>query len=103
MALAREVADLRVGVESPLNINVVFHVPGELLGLDWDGVRTSAYRRRDNNHLMVQATVPPSPPDDPRSYLVVRLREAVEEAERWAARKGIAQRFAWPRSILSRL
>jgi len=102
MALARDVAELRVGIESPLNINVVFHVPGELLSLDWEGVRTGTYRRRDN-HLMVQATVPPSPPKDPRPYLVERLREAIEEAERWATRRGIAQQLTGPRSILSGL
>lgn len=102
MVLARDVAELRPAIESPLNINVVFHVPGEVLSPDWEGVRTGTYRRRDN-HLMVQLTVPATPPEDPRQYLVERLHEAVEEAERWATRKGIVQRLAGPRSILSRL
>jgi hypothetical protein len=60
MVLARDVAELRPAIESPLNINAVFHVPGEVLSPDWEGVRTGTYRRRDN-HLMVQVTVPATP------------------------------------------
>ena len=62
--LARRVADVRSGVDSPLNVNVVFHVPGEVLPIDHDYVRTGRYDSK-TRHLMVQATVPESVPDDP--------------------------------------
>ena len=88
--LMRHVIELRAGVASPLNVNVVFQIPGEVVGLDWEGVRTGRFDRA-SNLLMVQATVPPVPPDDPQALLAERMREAVTAAERWVAR-----RTSWP-------
>ncbi len=41
--LGERVAEARVGVETPLNVNIVFHVPGHILQLDYSGVRTGSY------------------------------------------------------------
>ena len=83
-------------------MNVVYDVPGEVLGLDWEGVRTG---RSDASTrlLMVQATVPHEPPPDADAYLLDRLSEAIREAERWALRKGIAQDMLSLHKIVERL
>jgi len=97
--LTRRVADARSGVESPLNLNVVFHVPGEVLRVNGDYVRTRRYDAR-TRHLMVQATVPEITPDDPDRFLLARLTEAVNAAEEWARRRGVANELPALRSIL---
>ena len=85
----QEVMALRHGVESPLNVNVVFHVDGELLPpVDFEGVRTGRFSRK-SMHLMVQAAVP-NDALDKRAVLLDLLRAAAVEAEAFARRKGIA-------------
>ena len=101
-SLGRRVAAIRGGVESPLCVNVVYYVPGEVLNLDWEGVRTGSYDRR-RNLLMVHATVPEVPPEDPQPFLMVRLHEAVTEAEAWARRKRIAEELTALRALVDRL
>lgn len=100
--LTRRVADARSGVESPLNLNVMFHVPGEVLRIDDGYVRTGRYDSR-TRHLMVQATVPDSVPDDPDRFLLNRIAEAVDTAEEWARRRGMADGLPALRTILDRL
>jgi hypothetical protein len=62
--LTLRVGEARAGVESPLNLNVVFHIPGEVLDFDDEYVRTGRYDSR-TRHLMVQATLPRIPPANP--------------------------------------
>ena len=102
MALARRVKAQRAGTESPLNVNVVYHVPGEVVSLDWEGVRIGRYDA-NARHLMVQATVPDEPPLDAESILLDRLTQAIREAERWASRKGIASDLASLHAVTERL
>lgn len=84
--LMQEVSAASEGLVSGLNVNVVFHIAGNLVRPEFVGVRTGSFRRTDSL-LMVQVAVTDLPPVDPRAALVSMLREAVAEAERWSAKK----------------
>lgn len=84
--LMSRVSELRQGVESSLNVNVVFQVPGSVLAPDFQGVRTGRYSRR-NRHLMVQVALPSAVPDDPDGYLRTTLLAAVDEADTWCTKR----------------
>ena len=99
----KAVIALRQGVQSPLNVNVVFHVEGELIPpVEFEGVRTGRFSRK-NVELMVQAAVPREPVKDRRAVLVSLLRDAVAEAERLAQRKKIAEGLPDIRGIVEAL
>ncbi len=87
--LTQRVIEARVGVTSSLKLNVVFHVPGEVVQFDEEYVRTGRYDAR-SRLLMVQVTVPQAAPDEPDRFLLTRLSEAVGEAEEWVRRRGVA-------------
>ena len=89
MALARRVKDLRLGFRSPLNVNVVYQIPGEVLpALDFSGVRSGRYSS-GKKLLLVQVAVLAELRPDMNDFLLDLLEEAIEEAERFALRKGI--------------
>jgi len=91
MALARRVKSLRQGMESPLNVNVVYQVPGEVLQeLAFAGVRTGRYST-GRRLLLVQVAVPTEPPANMDDFLLDMLQTAVEEAERFALRRGLTE------------
>jgi len=100
--LTRRVVDARSGVHSDLNVNVVFHVPGEVLGVEGDYVRTGSYDYRARL-LLVQATVPEALSDDPDRYVFCRLAEAVSKAEEWVRSRGVADSLPGLHIILDRL
>lgn len=89
MELARRVKALRAGVDSPLNVNVVYQVRGDVVPVDFSGVRTGRYSAADRL-LLVQAAVPDGPPVHPAETLIDLLDSAIEEAERFAQRKAIS-------------
>lgn len=92
MALAQRVSSLREGVTSPLNVNVVYQVPGEVLPtLDFVGVRSGRYSR-SRNLLLVQAAVPGEPPPDMDSVLLNLLDAAIVEAELLALKRKMITR-----------
>jgi hypothetical protein len=101
-SLTREVIDARAGVETPLNVNVVFHVPGNILKPDYEGERTGRFSKR-LALLMVQVALPEEPPDDIAAYLRVRLAAAVGEAEQWAAKRRIASDLRSLRAVVASL
>lgn len=89
MALARRVKELRPGLRSPLNVNVVYQIPGEVLpALDFSGVRSGRYSS-SKKLLLVQAAVPAEQRPDMNDFLLDLLKQAIEEAERFALKKGI--------------
>lgn len=88
MDLARRVKALRVHVESPLNVNVVYQVGGDVVPVDFSGVRTGRYSSADKL-LLVQAAVPEAPEDNSKATLINLLDAAILEAERFAQRKAI--------------
>lgn len=89
MDLARRVKALRVGVKSPLNVNVVYQVGGDVVPVDFSGVRAGRYSSADKL-LLVQAAVPEAPEHHhSEETLVDLLDSAIVEAERFAQRKAI--------------
>jgi len=97
--LGKRVSELRGGVEAPVNLNVVFHVPGEVLQLDWHGVRTGRWSKK-HQLLMIQVTLPDGqPPDDIDRVVRVRLLDAIECTEEWAKRKKLTGSFEQLRDI----
>jgi hypothetical protein len=45
--LTIRIDDAQAGVASPLNLNVVFHVPGRTFKPEFSGVRTGRFSKRD--------------------------------------------------------
>ena len=87
--LVNAVAEARTATASPLNVNVVFQVPGDILHPDFEGARTGRYSKPDSL-LLVQVALPDEVPDDPAAYLRTALGDAIGEAEEWARRRNIA-------------
>ena len=102
LALMNRVAELRQGVESPLNVNVVFHVPGSALVPEFSGSRTGSFRKRDS-HLMVQVALPLEAPDDQEGYLISALRDSIETVEVWNGRKDRQFDLSVIRSLIDQL
>jgi hypothetical protein len=102
MALARRVAAARNGVDSPLRVNVVYQVPGELIPVKFDGVRTGRYAPADR-HLLVQAALPEELPDEPEAYLITLLQQAIDAAAQFARKKGVADDLVELRELVSSL
>lgn len=101
-SLSREVKALRDGVNSPLHVNVVFHVDGKVAPNEFEGVRTAKFDE-PAAHLMVQAAVPSGPVEDRRGVLEGLLRTSVDEAERFAAQSGLARQLDNLHDLVRRL
>lgn len=101
-ALSIRVKGLRAGIDSPVRLNVIFHVDGRLKPNNFEGVRTGRFRRRDN-HLIVQAAVPSGEVDDHGALLLSLLAAAVREAEVFARKMDIAQELTAIRSLVDAL
>ena len=98
-SLGKKVVEAREGVESPLRVNVVFHIDGTLVPHEFEGVRTGRFSSRDS-HLLVQAAVPAEATAERNDVLVSLLREAIDEAESFARSRGIAQDLSSIRSLV---
>lgn len=86
--LCDRIDDAGKGMDAPLNLNVVFHVPGNMLKPEFDGVRTGRFSKA-RSLLMVQVAVPEEVPVDPAGYLRSAIRAAIDEAAQWAARRKV--------------
>lgn len=82
----RDVVDLRKGVESNIKVNIEFHVPGNVLSPDFEGVRTGYFRKADSL-IKVQVALPPDSPDDARPVLIGYLWAALDAVDAWRASK----------------
>jgi hypothetical protein len=100
--LTHAVADARADIASPLNVNVVFQVPGNVVQPDFDGARTGRYSKADRL-LLVQVALPKEAPDDPDGYLRAALADAIGEAEEWARRRSIAPDLGALRELAARV
>jgi len=100
--LGTQIIGLRDSVESVLRLNVIFHVPPAREPLEFAGVRTGRFQRRDS-WLQVQAAVPRDQLDQGRATLLRLLSEAIDEAERFGQRKGLVERLDGIRGILAML
>jgi hypothetical protein len=87
--LTRAVAEARTEIASPLNVNVVFQVAGNVVQPDFEGARTGQFSKA-NRLLLVQVALPAEVADDPESYLRGALSDAIDEAEGWARERSIA-------------
>ncbi|MGH3109501.1 MAG: hypothetical protein ACRDQT_01130 [Gaiellaceae bacterium] len=88
-SLTIEVETAAQHVESPLNVNVIYQIPGNILRPDFEGVRTGHYSRKDSS-LIVQAALPEDAPDDVESHIKSLLVAAIDEAEEWTRRRSVA-------------
>jgi hypothetical protein len=100
--LTRSVAEARDAVTSPLNINVVFQVPGSILQPDFHGTRTGRYSKADRL-LLVQVALPEEVPDEPKRYVRAALSDAIGEAEEWARARTIATDLEALRELAARV
>jgi hypothetical protein len=100
-ALTHRVITARQDAESPLNVNVVFHVPGSMLKPEFEGVRTGRFSQ-PLRLLMVQVALPETVPPDPEGYLLDAIGAAIDMAERWAKRRGLASDLDALRRIVQR-
>jgi hypothetical protein len=86
--LSGRVSSIAKGMDAPLKLNVVFHIPGNLLKPDYDGMRTGRYSKSEAA-LMIQIALPEEVPQDPAGYIKEATSAAIEEATRWAARRRV--------------
>ncbi len=84
--LTREIAARRIGVVSDINVNVEFHIPGNFLTPEFDGVRTGYFRKSDML-LKVQVALPPDAPANPHPVLVRCMWDALDAVDVWAIAK----------------
>jgi hypothetical protein len=101
-ALSRRVMAVQNSVESPLRVNVVYQVPGEVVPVTFTGVRTGRYAAADR-HLLVQVALPEQPPDKPEALLLALLHQAVDAAAAFARKKGLADDLVELRELVSSL
>jgi hypothetical protein len=100
-ALTARMPELREGVSTPLNVGVMFHVPGELLpDKAFVGVRRAGYTKWINV-LRVDAAVPRELPDDLPGHVRKLMADAVTVAEEFAREQGIADALPELRAIVA--
>lgn len=102
MRLSRDVSGLRDELDSGLNINVEFQVPGHLITPDFEGIRTGVFQKADRL-LKIQVALPVDPRDDPYAFGVQAMREAVDVAEAWSVRRRVVFDPSPARSLLALL
>lgn len=86
----------------PMRVNVVFQIPGEVLALDFDGVRTGRYSKA-KKLLLVQLAVPREVPLEPQLLLKGRFIDALELAIEFARDRAISEDLPAIRGILNLL
>jgi hypothetical protein len=101
-ALSRTVERLSEGVETPICVNVVYHVDGRIAPNEFEGVRTGRFDRADSL-LIVQAAVPARTPTEAQRPLLDLLDAAVAAAERFAKREKLAESLDGLRGLVERV
>jgi hypothetical protein len=87
--IGRLVRDNRDGLESQVNVNVVYHVPGDVTPrMDAHGVEVTRCRRRDS-HVLVAVEVPYEATGDLGARVFDWLQEAVEVAATYCRDHGV--------------
>jgi hypothetical protein len=102
-SLTERLPGLRDGVVSPLNVHVMFHVPGELLpDKAFTGARKAGHTRWINV-LRVDVAVPRDLPADLSARLRELMGDAVSVAEEFAREQGIAEALPELRGIVAKV
>ncbi|HEU4806710.1 MAG TPA: hypothetical protein VFT01_00485 [Homoserinimonas sp.] len=85
-ALRRDIIVAREGVISGINIDVEFHIPGNHFAPDYEGIRTSTFRKA-HSLLKLQVALPPTAPLDPRPVLIEFMWASLDAVDAWALAK----------------
>jgi len=101
-ALSQTAESLSAHLQSPLRVNVVYHVDGRLARNEFEGVRTGRFNKA-KDLLVVQAATPGGPSDARRETLINLLSDAVTEAEKYAKKKNIADSLPVIRELVLKL
>jgi hypothetical protein len=101
-SLGKEIMSLRESVDSPLCVNVVFHVDSKFSPNEFEGVRPGRFSKKDS-HLLVQAAVPLGPVEDRRGVLLDLLAAAIDEAEAFARNRRLAEDLSEIRTLVQEL
>jgi hypothetical protein len=99
--LTSRIIEARSEVQSPLNVNVVFQVPGNVISPDFQGTRTGRFSKQDSL-LMVQVALPEQVPEETTTYLKNAIYSAIDEAERWAQGRRKPHDLSHLRAIVDR-
>lgn len=89
-------------IDTPLRVNVIFHLDGEYVQNDFEGVRTGSFLKA-KSLLIVQAALEGGAVDDYDRVLAPLVDAAVEEAELWAKRRKVAEGLPGLRDLVGRL
>jgi hypothetical protein len=101
--LTERLPGLRDAIESPLNLHIMFHVPGELLpDKALTGVRKAGYTRWINL-VRVDAVLPRELPDDPAGHIRQLMADAIAVAEDFARDQGIADDLPGLHAIIAQI
>jgi hypothetical protein len=79
----RTIKAAREGIATSLCVNVVFHVPGEFLSPDYEGLRTGIFSRKTGD-LMIQVALGEEVPEDPLEAIGSYLHQAIDLAVKFA-------------------
>lgn len=101
--VGRLVRDTRDGLESDVNVNVVYHVPGDVdPEIVVRGVEVTRVHRRDK-HILVAVEVPYEATGNLGARVHEWLREAVEVAANYCRDEGIADDLPQIRAYVDNL
>ena len=89
-------------IQTPLRVNIVFHVDGRIAHPEFEGVRTGSFFTA-NSTLVVQAAIAGGVVEDYNEALLPMLSEAIDEPERWAVGKKITAGLPVLRALVEKL
>ncbi|GAA4361697.1 hypothetical protein [Angustibacter luteus] len=102
--VSMEASALCAEVNSPILVNAVLHVDGRIVPNEFTGVRTGRYDRHTHVLVVQVAMGNHAPVDgDRRTVLVNLVADALDEAERYAKRRGLADSLPELRQVLRQL
>ncbi|WP_169582864.1 MULTISPECIES: hypothetical protein [Microbacterium] len=101
-SLGKRVQAARDGVNSVLDVNVVFHVDGRIGRNEFEGFRIARYSARERT-VMVQVAVGGSLLDPLEATMFSWLEDAVDIAEEFARERGLADELPAARQVLANL
>jgi len=87
-----------------LSLDVVFHVAGPLLPVGFEGIRTGRFSKEERL-LQLQIATPEdfSSPEAAEAFALSSLRQGIEVAETYVAKKGLGLTLAPIRAIVDEI
>ncbi len=99
--LEREITRDQREVSSPLNLNVIYHLSGPVVKVDFSGIEVMRFSRK-RSLLRVDAAVPSDGAENRRAILLELMMGAIDAAEVFARQRGIADDLDVIRGIVPR-